>query len=77
MQRAAVSIMSNIAEGSKRSENEWYHFIRIALGSAAELESQLILAKSLHFGVYDEYKPIMNELGHVSRILQSIASKKH
>ena len=77
MQRAAVSIMSNVAEGSKKTEKEWYYFIRIALGSAAELESQLCLAESLHFGSENDYQPIMEELGHVSRILQAISSKRY
>ena len=41
MERAAISIMSNIAEGSMRTKQEWIHFIRIASGSAVELECQL------------------------------------
>ena len=46
MERAAVSIPSNIAEGAgRRSEAEFAHFLDIALGSAYELETQLIIAK--------------------------------
>lgn len=41
MQRASISIASNIAEGSKRGNKEFVHFIRIAQGSGAELETQL------------------------------------
>ena len=45
IQRAAVSISSNIAEGaSRKSEMEFIHFLEIALGSAFELETQLIIA---------------------------------
>ena len=75
MQRASVSVMSNIAEGSKRTKAEWVNFSRIALGSAAELESQLLLSQSLHFGDPEYYVEIFEELMHISKILQSIVSK--
>ena len=51
IQRSAVSIPSNIAEGSRRfSEKERKPFLRIAFGSASELETQIILLKKLPFG---------------------------
>lgn len=44
MTRSAVSIPSNIAEGSsRRSEKDYFRFCEIALGSAFELESQLLV----------------------------------
>jgi four helix bundle protein len=49
MQRAAVSIPSNIAEGAKRNhKTEYIQFLSVANGSAAELETQLLLAQKLY-----------------------------
>lgn len=50
MRRAAISIPSNIAEGfNRRHRKEFSQFISIAFGPGAELETQLLLAKSLGF----------------------------
>ena len=49
MRRASVSIPSNIAEGSRRSKTERIHFLRIAFGSASELETQIEISKRLGF----------------------------
>lgn len=48
MRRAAVSIPSNIAEGNQKKINEYIRFLRISFGSAAELETQFIIAKDLY-----------------------------
>jgi four helix bundle protein len=50
MKRAAVSISSNIAEGQGRQHvKEFLHFISMANGSLAELDTQRIIAENLHF----------------------------
>jgi four helix bundle protein len=50
MRRAAVSVPSNIAEGAVRnSQKEFIQFLYVALGSIAELETQLILSKELGY----------------------------
>lgn len=49
LRRSAVSIPSNIAEGRNRSSRQEFHrFLKIALGSIGELETQLILASDLY-----------------------------
>ena len=50
MRRCAVSIPSNIAEGFRRYHNKEYkQFLHIALGSCAELETQIIIANELDY----------------------------
>ncbi len=52
MRRAAVAIPSNIAEGKKRkTAKDFLQFLRVADGSAAELETQIIIVKQLYNGV--------------------------
>jgi len=52
LRRAAVSVPSNIAEGSKRLADDNKHFLRYALGSLAECDTQLIIAESIGYGKY-------------------------
>lgn len=50
LQRASVSIASNIAEGSSRlSEKEFSRFLEFSLGSAYEVETQIIIAEKLEY----------------------------
>ena len=56
MRRAAVSVVSNIAEGFvRRSIRENHQFISISLGSLGELETQLLLAKELKLAEQEEF----------------------
>src|SRR3989338_174321 len=47
IRRSAVSIPSNIAEGYMRGSKEYVQFLKIALGSCAELETQLAISKEI------------------------------
>ena len=68
MRRAAVSIASNIAEGAARGSNaEFRKFLAIAQGSAAELETQIIIAGRLGFQIKTE--KLLSELDEISRMI--------
>ena len=76
MQRAAVSIPSNIAEGFNRFHNKEYkQFLYIALGSCAELETQIEIASKLQY-INDESKEMLLEkFDHESRMLTNLIKK--
>lgn len=76
MRRAVVSIPSNIAEGYLRgSSQEYVRFLGIALGSVAELETQLIIAKELGFGSKNELKNAELLIVEILKILSVIIKK--
>ena len=55
IRRAAVSIPSNISEGAARnSDREFLHFLYIALGSAAEIETQLTISEKIKYCTFSE-----------------------
>lgn len=70
IQRCAVSIPSNIAEGCGRtSEKELQHFLSISLGSSYELETQLIVSNKLGYINDDELKNVIIELTIIQKML--------
>lgn len=76
MQRAAVSISSNIAEGKLRSTpKEWTYFLRIAFGSGGELETQVEIAKRLPKTKILDYRQVDLLLNEVMRMLNVMLSK--
>lgn len=63
LRRCAVSVPSNIAEGSARtSDKEFAHFLRIALGSCYEMETQIILAHDFGYIQQTQYDDIINKI---------------
>jgi four helix bundle protein len=48
--KSGISIPSNIAEGSRSSDKDYKRFIEISLGSAFELETQLLVAREIKYG---------------------------
>jgi len=67
--RAAISIPSNIAEGGgRKSAKEFINFLYISLGSAVEIESQLIISERLNYFAYTKSQE-KEELQSIIRIL--------
>ncbi|MBM4071023.1 MAG: four helix bundle protein [Planctomycetes bacterium] len=69
MQRAAVSIASNIAEGSERSCKEFVRFLSIARGSAAELRTQTYIAARINMIDKSTMTAIVAETKELSKML--------
>jgi four helix bundle protein len=80
MRRAATSIPSNIAEGQGRrsSDDEFVRFLRIALGSLCELETQLELSLRLKMISAEQLSDVRPPAEEVGRLINGlIRSKQH
>jgi len=80
IRRSVVSISSNIAEGAGRNGNKAFcHFLRIAYGSACEVETQLIISKNLDFiqkKQFDELFQMCDEIQKMIFVLQRNLSEE-
>lgn len=75
VRRCAVSIPSNIAEGQRRgSKNEYIQFLRIAFGSGAELETQLLIAYKIGYLPLQEFNHLSSDLDEIMRMLNKLIS---
>jgi len=76
MRRAAASIPANIAEGSGHGGNtEFVRFLRIALGSANELEYHFLLARDLNYIEAASHHQLEQSVGEVRRMLNGLIQK--
>ena len=73
LQRAVVSISSNIAEGSaKPSDADFAKFLDIALGSSYEVETQLLIAKNIGYINVGIYKDLSTRLQEIEKQLTGL-----
>jgi four helix bundle protein len=76
VQRAAVSVPSNIAEGQARKHTaEFRHFLYQALGSLAEVDTQLFLAQDLKYLDKSEVVEAEGLIGELQRIIHTLAAR--
>jgi four helix bundle protein len=73
MQRSAVSIPSNIAEGSGRdSMKETIHFLYVSQGSLAELETQLIIAGKLKYLTNEKRDELLMVMEEIAKLIYGL-----
>ena len=73
MQRAAVSIASNIAEGhARRSTQDFRRFLNIAYGSRAELETQILLARRLAYLSESQRDDLIRVSEEIGRLINGL-----
>jgi four helix bundle protein len=80
IRRAAVSVMSNIAEGFERSgTGDFLRFLAIAKGSAGEVRSQLYIARDLGYLDEAKFADLMQQATLVGRLIAGLMAylKKH
>jgi four helix bundle protein len=73
--RAGVSIPSNIAEGSSRSsQKEYNHYVEVSLGSCFELETQLLIAKELNYGNQTILTEVLAQITEEEKMLTAFSN---
>ena len=73
IRRAVVSIPSNIAEGfGRNSDKQFIHFLKIAKGSAAELDTQLLISRDLSYLTAKDAKSTLALYDEIARMLGAL-----
>jgi four helix bundle protein len=77
IRRSAVSVAANIAESCGRpSYPDQSRFLSIAVGSARETESHLLIAVALGFARVEDLAPVFKMLGEIERMLSGLIRRK-
>ena len=76
MQRSAVSIPSNIAEGSAKTSNkDFARFLEMSIGSSFELETELIVSYNLKYIDTIVYENLLNEISEIQKMIYGFKNK--
>lgn len=76
MRRSAVSIPSNIAEGyGRNSTNDYVRFLRVAIGSLYELQTQIEISYNLEYLSKKEFDRLFESSREIERMLSSLINK--
>ncbi len=76
LRRSVVSIPSNIAEGCGRgTDSDFTRFVQIAMGSASEVECQLMLARDLGFVPAEASDPLIANVQEIKRMISGLIKR--
>jgi four helix bundle protein len=76
LRRSAASIGANIAEGcGRRSDGEMARYLRIARGSASEVEYHVLLARDLHYLREEEWQELSYQADELQRMLTALIQR--
>ena len=76
IRRSAVSIASNIAEGSERqSDKEFIRYLNIAKGSLAEVETQILIAQKLNYLNQEQLLLLSHDANEIGKMLNGLRNK--
>ena len=76
MQRAAISIPSNIAEGYERTPKDFVRMLRIALGPAAEFRTQAYIARKLDLLTSEQMNHIASKTKFIATMMSGLIKSR-